>query len=526
MALDGLIKSLIQDEKWEPSELHETLLSLPWSDVLTTNWDTILERTPLLDTEITYDVVRTVEDIPKTRTPRIVKLHGSFPANRPFIFTEEDYRTYPKKFAPFVNLAQQVLLENELCLIGFSGDDPNFLQWAGWVRDNLGSAGKQVRLVGVLNLSPSRREMLKQQNVTPIDLAPLVENCPDDIKHAKAISMFLECLAGSKPAELHVWERSAAEILPSRSASNAAKPEVNDVATAWRDDRLKHPGWLVTPAGEQTGLRYETDQYYPQLANLKQEEKVSTKMRLFFELACRHEISFWPLHEEYSKAIQELYSSGGEQFLTQKERTRICAFIYTEARRRWDWDAFEFWGSRLKSFEGPEALAELVFGQALKAKQEFDFDTLSDLVGKLSGSDPVWKMRQGMLYTFLYEDCKAAQCFQTAIQDIRRRRSKDKQSIWLLSREAWASWIFQSAWAELPENEGKYFKDFGDWPTIFSQQKCDPWDYLSFVDRETSEAFTKIQDEAKATTPLFDAGHYRNNSGGTVIPPKNGCVEN
>lgn len=171
-ALDGMIKSLIQDEKWEPSELHETLLSLPWSDVLTTNWDTLLERTPLLNTEATYDVVRTVDDISRTRTPRIVKLHGSFPANRPFIFTEDDYRTYPNKFAPFVNLAQQVLLENELCLIGFSGDDPNFLKWAGWVRDNLGSAARQVRLVGVLNLSPSRREMLKQQNVTPIDLAP------------------------------------------------------------------------------------------------------------------------------------------------------------------------------------------------------------------------------------------------------------------------------------------------------------------------------------------------------------------
>lgn len=32
-----------------------------------------------------------------------MKLHGSFPAHSPFIFTEEDYRTYPRKFAPFVN---------------------------------------------------------------------------------------------------------------------------------------------------------------------------------------------------------------------------------------------------------------------------------------------------------------------------------------------------------------------------------------------------------------------------------------
>lgn len=324
--------------------------------------------------------------------------------------------------------------------------------------------------------------------------------------------MFLESLASSKPTELHVWQQSAGEALSSRSASNAAKSEVNNVAQAWKDDRLKHPGWLVTPAGIQAGLRYDTVPHYPNLTSLRQEQNVSTRMRLLFELACRHEIAFWPMHEEYVQATQALYSSGGEQHLTQKENTRICAFMYAESRRRWDWEAFEYWGSRLKSFEGHEALAQLIFGQALKAKQEFDFDTLSQLVGKLSGADPVWKMRQGMLYTFLYEDAKAAQCFQAALQEIRLRRTRDKQSIWLLSREAWASWIFQSARAQLPESKGKYFKEFGDWPATYSQKNCNPWDYLSFVDREAAEAFTKLQDDAKATTPLFDAGHYRKKS--------------
>ena len=71
--------------------------------------------------------------------PRIAKLHGSFPSNRPFIFTEEDYRTYPRRFAAFVNLVQQSMMENVFCLLGFSGDDPNFLYWTGWVRDHLGS---------------------------------------------------------------------------------------------------------------------------------------------------------------------------------------------------------------------------------------------------------------------------------------------------------------------------------------------------------------------------------------------------
>ncbi|MBN9070114.1 MAG: SIR2 family protein, partial [Rhizobiales bacterium] len=49
------------------------------------------------------------------------------------VISEDDYRTYPQRRAAFVNTARQVFIENELCLLGFSGDDPNFLQWAGWV---------------------------------------------------------------------------------------------------------------------------------------------------------------------------------------------------------------------------------------------------------------------------------------------------------------------------------------------------------------------------------------------------------
>jgi hypothetical protein len=145
--LEGLIFDLVRDPEWLPGLLHHKLLGLPWEDVLTTNWDTLLERAAEVNTRQTYDVVRVVADIPRTKPPRIVKLHGSMPSG-PFIFTEEDYRTFPAIFKPFVNLVQQVLLEKELCLVGFSGDDPNFLRWEGWVRDELGIAARRIHLVG------------------------------------------------------------------------------------------------------------------------------------------------------------------------------------------------------------------------------------------------------------------------------------------------------------------------------------------------------------------------------------------
>jgi hypothetical protein len=211
-ALDALIRELVPDRRWSPGAMHRALLRLPWSDVLTTNWDTLLERAAAEDHERLYETVETPEAIPRTRSPRIVKLHGSLPSVTPFIFTEEDFRTYPSRYAPFVNLAQQVLLENELVLLGFSGDDPNFLRWAGWVRDQLGASARRIRLVGVLNLTPSRRRLLEGQNVTPIDLAPLVRDLGRSDQHRVANEIFLEALKVARPRSPSKWLRPSDDL--------------------------------------------------------------------------------------------------------------------------------------------------------------------------------------------------------------------------------------------------------------------------------------------------------------------------
>jgi hypothetical protein len=158
-ALNNIIRSGIPDEEFQPSELHKKLLNLPWSDIFTTNYDTLLERTAESILQFRYETIINKEDLIWSTKPRIIKLHGSFPSERPFIITEEDYRTYPDRYAPFINTVQQSLLENTLCLIGFSGDDPNFLSWIGWIRDNLGTENSpKMYLIGVLSLSIGQKK--------------------------------------------------------------------------------------------------------------------------------------------------------------------------------------------------------------------------------------------------------------------------------------------------------------------------------------------------------------------------------
>lgn len=123
--LDNLILRSLPDDAIAPGELHRNLLRLKWRDVFTTNYDTLLERA-YLDAGVSYNVVTNKDTLLYERSPRIVKLHGSFPDIHPFIITEEDFRTYPNKYPGFVNTVRQALIESIFCLIGFSGDDPNF----------------------------------------------------------------------------------------------------------------------------------------------------------------------------------------------------------------------------------------------------------------------------------------------------------------------------------------------------------------------------------------------------------------
>jgi NAD-dependent SIR2 family protein deacetylase len=125
--LDVLIRTQNPDSDYQPGRLHHLLLQLPWADVFTTNYDTLLERTEVPGR--TYHPVTKAGELTTAFAPRIVKLHGSFPTQTPFIITEEDFRTYPRKFAPFVNTVQQSLVENSFVLIGFSGEDPRRARW-------------------------------------------------------------------------------------------------------------------------------------------------------------------------------------------------------------------------------------------------------------------------------------------------------------------------------------------------------------------------------------------------------------
>ncbi|WP_163581327.1 SIR2 family NAD-dependent protein deacylase [Gracilibacillus saliphilus] len=193
--LNKFIENNINDDKYIPGDLHKKLLSLNWRDVFTTNYDTLLERTiDKINVKFNYKILTNQNDLPGSTHPRIIKLHGSVDSSKNYIICEEDYRTYPVQYAPLVNTVQQAMLETQLCLIGFSGDDPNFLSWLGWLRDNMGENCPAIYLVGLFqNMSSSEKMTLENQNITIIDIGDMFDE-KNNVGHHEALEAFLNKL--------------------------------------------------------------------------------------------------------------------------------------------------------------------------------------------------------------------------------------------------------------------------------------------------------------------------------------------
>ena len=164
-----------------------------------------------------YQLVTNAYQISLTDECRnIYKLHGNFKTSADelygfdgdrhmqYVITQEDYDTYPGKHEAFVNLMRISLLKGSFCLIGFSGDDPNFLTWIDWVKDILdGTAAKHPkasRVVYYINADAKKleasKELLLQNHY--IEVVNLHEHFPAASTQQERISMFLNCLRRDK----------------------------------------------------------------------------------------------------------------------------------------------------------------------------------------------------------------------------------------------------------------------------------------------------------------------------------------
>lgn len=484
--LNQLLQDLIRDDQFRPTEMHKRLLSLPWRDVFTTNWDTLLERSLTSVPERKYSILRNKDEIPLSSQPRIVKLHGSFPAHFPLICTEEDYRTYPVKFASFVNTMQQAMMETVFLLIGFSGDDPNFIHWTGWVRDNLGESALKIYLAGWLDLSSHRRRVLEHRNVVAIDLArhPKADQWPEHQRHEYATEWILHTLEygerymptewpsprkwryldGSVPNALLQpvvkinTDKPKGEPHPGENpGSRDLRDRIDEIIQIWAHNRSLYPGWLVVPVSVRTGISRNTDDWEEKILGKLSEFDPVQQLRMIYELIWRREILLDPLSYKLESAAQDVLQRIDCQNraignvveprteiewsdVRQNYRNVLLALL-TNTRLRFCSETFEKRLKELDDFKNDhlDVAHRIYHERCLWAIYSLDYKSLQDLLTEwsLEGCDPIWMVRKA---TLLYEINRVNEANELTAQALEAIRNipDSTSSVAGPSREGWA----------------------------------------------------------------------------------------
>jgi hypothetical protein len=501
--LDRLIRRLVTDDQWEPSHLHRQLIEFPWRDILTTNWDTLLERTVPRTPDRIYSCVRTVHDIARQRSPRIVKLHGSLPSHTPLIFTEDDFRTYPSRFAPFVNLAQQVMLENELCLLGFSGVDPNFLAWSGWVRDTLSISARRIRLVGVLNLTPATRTLLEQRNVTPIDLWPLVKDFHPSQRHEQALSLLFTALIEARPPSPFEWKLESDRFNATPMRSDAEKATRRKVAEAWSKDRAAYPGWIVAPHSETWRLQHS----FPRVQ--QSDEEPQDHLRFAAERIWRQRSACEWLHTSDLEEADKHYDHASGD-LSPQQRTELCISAASQWRQVRKWEQWSKWMARLDAVAGDESRLWHAYETGLKAVLDWDNAKVQAAADALKSGASIWMMRRAALLSLLFQDRAAAELYQAGLMDVRLKLRGAPKSAWLISLEGWGSLFHRATHSALTDDITSFPEQDSDETRLrYVAAKADPWDEITRRDRLAFERSERNRSDIEEWQLAFRPGRFR-----------------
>ena len=91
----------------------------------------------------------------------------------------------------------------------------------------------------------------------------------------------------------------------------------------------------------------------------------------------------------------------------------------------------------------PESACELAYHRAIIARDSFDYSALTNLVGKISAKDSVWKLRKASLLAELGRFDEGRTLIAISHRELQAQYRNDRESIYLLSRLAWAKWLLR-----------------------------------------------------------------------------------
>jgi hypothetical protein len=122
-------------ENIEPTVIQKLIFDLKPANIITTNWDILLEKTAR-DNGYIYDVISKDEHLVHSELENhIIKMHADF-RNNNIVFKEDDYINYKNNFPLIENYVKSILSTNTILFLGYSYSDINLKQITKWIQNN------------------------------------------------------------------------------------------------------------------------------------------------------------------------------------------------------------------------------------------------------------------------------------------------------------------------------------------------------------------------------------------------------
>jgi len=517
---------LLRQGNAEPSEVHRRLLECPWSDVFTTNYDTLLEQASRLIVERKYDVVDRAISLTGSARPRIVKLHGTFArgGDEPLV-TESDYLRFDTQRRHVFNTLLQALLENEaLVLVGYAAKDWN----VNWLAERARSIGGRAKiyLVGILGLQSGDEGYYSSLGIDAVDLGELFPStgAEDNLLHRRAVDWFLRNLQVKDPPEVWAWpspiqsqEEAAADepaLVPVERCLPVQRPlmpegtrdsgeQVEAVLETWREQRELYPGWIVCPEANLDRLWTET-QYWlqPMLEYCRQHAGTVDVLAAARELVWRLETSLIQISPNIAEVVipvaeGELANPTGE---AAPEAIKLGLSLTRYARQREDEELFRRLAGLLEPHLSPCERSDLELERARLALGLLEMDKAQDLAAAWLEDAEAARMSTrvrgaGLLAELGCVD-DAIELATKTISDIRVSEDAYRPDFYLYSTEAWALLLEMNLMRArfLQTEQAPYRARFEQ----LARFRCDPWRDKSSLAAELKSVIAESGDSERA----------------------------
>jgi len=404
--------------KEEKLETHIELLKLNWNNVYTTNYDKLLEEAAELDSDLKYEIVTNSSDLNVKLRNRIIKLHGSLrkdskevfgfdnDLDKQYVISKEDYETYPKKHEAFMSLIKLALLQESFCLIGFSGNDPNFINWMKWVRDVLKPKGTDEKLGKIFlidlndeELEPSKELHYKNLGIERVSLFEAYTEArfkskegKEGLDYKKALKLFFNEINTdtTKNNSSKVTEGKEETIFD--EIINHLKKENEELILDGKFKEKLKMEFIIPDYGVLSDIKHCFRSKIGKMKEYAEDEKLDTLKNLEDYLLILEvlplDLSYFFEETTIKKLEKKILTN---RRLLLKRRGTILKAIFKFYRKRSNVDYFLELEKKLNENEKKELGSSLYFEKVLIKYYNFDFKNLKSIFSKWDSLELTFK---------------------------------------------------------------------------------------------------------------------------------------